>query len=146
MARPDITPEQLLALTPQRYLAKGWLDANGQPLAPLSSGYALAACQQLLQAQVSPQEVGAVLSAFDILLPLYRDTAHQRLPMVTEDALGSVRSTLGQTNHPGLLAWLEPCVLAVKTEADLAAFMAHLRAVTQQYAALIASRLAQGRA
>ena len=57
----------------------------------------------------------------------------------TLSALELVASLLGQTNNPGLLAWLEPCVLAVKSEKDLRAFLFHFNAVRQQYAALVAA-------
>lgn len=140
MARPTITREQLLALTPKRYLAKGWFDVNGQPWAQMNAGYALAASLQLERARASPQEVGAVYQAYQQLLPLYEVNTAERLTEISQDALDLVVSTLGQPNNPGLLAWLEPCVLAVHDMHDLQAFFGHFKVVLQQYAALIASR------
>lgn len=139
MAGPERSRQELLALTPARYLANGWVTPDGSPLAYLAGVCALAAAAQLEAARVAPQEVGTTYEAFRRVLPYYAEDPVGRLPMAAQEALELVASLLGQTNNPGLLAWLEPCVLAVKSENDLRAFMLHLNAVRQQYAALIAA-------
>lgn len=144
MATPDLSRDELLAMTPQRYLAAGWRDGAGRVHAYLGGSCALAACAQLEEAQVSPQELGATLQAFEQVLPYYGADPAPRLSMATQEVLELVAATLGQTTHPGLLAWLQPCILSVRDADDLRAFLLHLRSVVRQYAALMAMRSSAG--
>jgi hypothetical protein len=50
------TPEQLLELTPARYLAGGFRDERGEERAELTSLWALAAAEQLREKGVTPQD------------------------------------------------------------------------------------------
>lgn len=139
---PDPIPSTRDALrkaVPARYLAQGWRDRAGHPFPEVRGWWATAAAEQLFASRVAVQEVETTLEAFQQLLPYYGDRAATELPAVASEALDLVQSLLGQPNNPGLVAWLEPCVLSVRDAADLAAFVAHFRAVSLQYAAMARS-------
>ncbi|NYZ12507.1 hypothetical protein HL658_08090 [Azospirillum sp. RWY-5-1] len=139
---PDSIPSTRDALrkaVPALYLARGWRDHAGHAFLEIHGWWATAAAEQLLASRVAVQEVQTTLEAFQQILPYYGDRAAAELPAVASEALDLVQNLLGQPNNPGFVAWLEPCVLSVRDAADLAAFLAHFRAVSLQYAAVARS-------
>ncbi len=129
--------EQLLALTPDRYLAEGWLDGSGAPRPELTSDYATAAATQLLAGGLAPQELGFTVAALDQVLPLNDAGAPaRRLGDSLEEAIGAVGRMIGQNNNESLVEWLISCAATVRTRADLDAFMAHLHALLRLYSVL----------
>lgn len=139
---PDPIPstrEALRKAVPARYLARGWRDRAGHPFPEIRGWWATAAAEQLLAARVAVQEVETTLEAFQQVLPYYGDRAAAELPALASEALDVVQNLLAQPNNPGFVAWVEPCVLAVKDTADLAAFVTHFRAVSLQYATVARS-------
>ena len=133
------TRDDLVALGPDRYLADGFRDASGAPRPELRGLYATAACTRLLDAELAPQELGFTLEALRLLLPQHeeRDPA-VRLLAAMREALETVARSIQQPNNRGLVAWLDGCIRHVRTEADIAAFLDHMTAVTRQYAMLAA--------
>ncbi len=128
----------LLALTPDRYLADGYCDASGGIRPELTGQYATAAATQLLQAEASPQEVSLTAEAIRQLLPLHMASSQDRLVTAMEEALTLVARTLQQGNNEGLVNWLSGCAATVRRQADIDGFLAHLQAVERQYAVLAA--------
>lgn len=126
----------LRAWTPQRYLRDGWFAADGAPPAELTGWWATAAAEQLLAGQVAPPEMETTLAAFLQMRPYYQGRDPFDATAMTIECLRIVEGVLGQPNNPALVAWLEPCVSAIKDWRDLNAFMTHLRAVVLQYATL----------
>lgn len=130
----DLTRADLLALVPDRYLADGYLDPAGQPRRELSQTYATAACTQLADAQLAPQELGFTLEAIRLLLPQHDENdPGERLHATVEEALVTVARAIQQANNEGLMQWLSACVGHVRTEQDIHAFIAHMEAVNRQY-------------
>ena len=135
----DYTAAELLALTPKRYLADGFCDAAGKPRRELTGEYATAACQQLLSAEAAAQEISLTVEAVAQVLPLQDDaTPGFRVAHAVQEALGVIEQALQQTNNEGIVEWLIGCGSAVRTDADVQAFLAHLRAVDRQYALIAA--------
>jgi hypothetical protein len=129
--------EQLLALTPDRYLAEGWVDGSGAPRRELMSDYATAAATQLLAGGLAPQELGFTVAALEQVLPLNdTGTPASRLAASLEETLETVGRMIGQPNNESLVEWLISCAATVRTRADLDAFMAHLHAVLRLYSVL----------
>lgn len=136
----DYTRDQLLALTPARYLEDGFTDRSGKPRPELQTGYATAASLQLLAAQLSPQELGFTYEALRQTLPLHSGPAPQLIRAATQEALETVRGLIRQPNNPGLEKWLNECAASVKQPADLEAFLLHVQAVLRQYGVIAASQ------
>ena len=129
----------LVALGPDRYLADGFHDASGAPRPELRGLYATAACTQLLDAELAPQELGFTFEALRLLLPQHDEGSPTvRLVAATREALETVARSIQQRNNRGLVTWLDACIRHVRTDADLDAFLDHMRAVTRQYALLAA--------
>ena len=124
---PSMTREELLALTPDRYLAAGWTAPDGTPRRELVGIDATATSTRFLDAQLSPQELALPGEAVRQILPKVR--AHD----AAMEALGLVAGAIRQPNNQVLARWLIDCADAVRTEADLAAFLAHLQATERQY-------------
>jgi hypothetical protein len=132
------TRDELLALTPERYLGDGYTE-RGAPRPELRGDWAAAASNQLMAAECSPQELGFTLDAIKLLLPEHDEAdPGERLHAAAEEAAETVARGIQQPNNEGLLQWLSACVAAVETEADLAAFLAHAEAVRRQYGVLAA--------
>ena len=136
----DYTREEMLELTPARYLAEGYLDGSGHPLPALLSTYASAATTQLLDGELAPQELVFAYEALQQTLPLHSGAPAQRLDAATTEALDLVRAMIQQPNNPRLKQWMRECVSSVKTPADLDAFLGHFMAVLRQYTVIVASR------
>ena len=136
-AMRELGRAQLLALTPARYLAEGWLDGGRAPLPALTGDYATAAATQLLAGGLAPQELAATVTALEMVLP-DNDTASPgiRLAESLEEAIETAGRVIGQDNNEGLVEWLISCAVTVRTASDLDAFIAHLHAVLKLYAVL----------
>lgn len=134
------TRDLLLRLTPEVYLARGYLDANGSLHRLLKGEVATAVAMQLLQAELSPQEFGLTVEGLRQLLPLHEEpTVPERLHATLQEAVEVVARMIQQPNNGGLLQWISACATAVTNEAELGGFMEHLDAVNRHYAVLVAS-------
>ena len=135
----DYTSNELLALTPDRYLAHGYLDGNGALRPEIIGEYATAACTQLLAAECSPQELSLTVEAIVQVLPLQdQPTVPLRLADALEEALLVVSRAIQQGNNEGMVEWLIGCASAVQTEDDLQGFLQHMQVVNRQYALVAA--------
>ncbi len=134
----DYSRSDLLALTPEHYLADGYRNAAGTIRPELTGEYATAAATQLLDAEASPQEVSLTAEAIRQILPLHMASSRDRLVASLEEALALVARTLQKGNNEGLVNWLIGCAAAVGRQADLDAFLVHLQAVERQYAIVAA--------
>ena len=135
----DYTREELLELSATRYLADGWADDRGKPLAALQATYATAAATQFLAAEVSPQEFAFTFEALKLALPMHAGTPSARIEGALDEALEVVRAMIRQPNHARLMQWLRDCAAAVKTAADIDAFLEHVMAVLRQYSVIAAA-------
>jgi hypothetical protein len=136
----DYSREELLALTPVRYLSDGFVDGKGKLKPELQNICATAAGTQLLEAQLSPQELAFTLEAIKQSLPLHSGSAAKRFQTAVEEALETVRGMIQQPNNPGLTKWINQCASSVKGPADIEAFLGHLVAVLRQYSVMVASQ------
>lgn len=137
------TRDELLALTPDRYLREGYLDREGTLRPALLADYATAAATQLMAAEASPQELSLTLEGVRQLLPLQDgdadgNAAAARLDAALDEALEVTSSAIQQPNNEGLAEWISACADGVRTEADLEAFLEHVEAVLRQHALLAA--------
>jgi hypothetical protein len=137
----EYSRQELLALTPSRYLADGFVDKNGKPRPELQTGYATAAATQLGAADLSPQELQFTYEALRQSLALQEGSPQEQVQAAMEEALETVRGMIQQPNNPGLTQWLKECAAMVKTQADLDAFLAHILAVLRLYTVLVAARM-----
>lgn len=135
--------DEMLAATPDRYLAEGWTDGAGRPWPEVRGAWASAAAQQWLAAKVAVQEVEITYEAFNQVLPYYPDAA-ARVADLAAESLALARGVMDQPNHPSFVAWMEACLLNVHHPRDGEAFMAHFKSALLQYA-LTARTLARGR-
>ena len=134
----DYTHAEMLALTPEHYLADGYCDASGKLRPEMTGEYATAAAMQLMAAGASPQEVSLTAEAIRQILPMHMSSSRNRLVAALEEGLMLVARTLQQGNNEGLVYWLSGCAAAVGRQADLDGFLAHFQAVERQYAVLAA--------
>lgn len=73
------------------------------------------------------------------VLPQYeRGTPHERAVATAEEALAVVANAIRQPNNEVLARWLRDCAAAVRTAADLQAFLAYLLATERQYGLIAA--------
>lgn len=135
----DYTREELLELSATRYLADGFVDRRGKPLAELQTTFATAAATQFLAVQLSPQELAFTYEALKQALPLHTGTPSAQIQGALREALEVVRAMIKQPNNARLEQWLGECAAAVKTKADLDAFVEHLMAVLRQYTVIVAA-------
>ena len=129
--------DELLALTPARYLAGGFTDPAGRPRPELRSTYATAAATQLLRAELAPQELAFTFEALRQLLPLHGEgPAPRRVAEALEEALSTVARMIRQPNNQGLVTWSRDCAASIKKVADIEVLLDHMHAVLRQYAVL----------
>ena len=128
----------LRARTPDIYLRDGFCGAGGKIRAELLDAEAVAASTQLSAAELSPQEMAFTLEALRALLPMQQGTVEERMRDGLAEALATVGRMIRQPNNKGLIQWCRAYAACVRTEADIAAFLDHMRAVLRLYA-LIAS-------
>jgi hypothetical protein len=136
----DYTRAELLALTPAKYLAKGFVNAKGKPVPELQNTYATAAAMQLLAGELSPQELAFTYEALKQTLPLHDEPPAKKAKAALDEALETVRGMIKQTNNTALTKWINQCATFVKSPADLEAFSAHILAVLRLYSVMVASR------
>jgi len=129
---------ELVALTPSRYLGDGFRDQAGELRPELQGLYATAAATQLEEAQAAPEEVAVTLEALRQALPLHRGKPRKRFAAACGEALETVSMMYARANNRGIVTWLDQCRAAVKTEADIAAFVEHFTAVARQYGVISA--------
>ena len=127
------TREDLLALTPDHYLAAGWTTADGAPRPELTGIDATAASTQFLAAALSPQELSLTAEAVRQIIPLHSGDPGRRARDTAMEALGLVTNAIRQPNNEVLAQWLVDCAASVHTGADLEAFLDHLLATERQY-------------
>jgi hypothetical protein len=123
----------MLALTPSRYLAEGFLDEAGQMRPGLLGNYAMAAAVQLLEAELSPQEFAFTLEAMKYTVPM---TEGEPPPVQAMEALLEALRTVGrmirQPNNEGLVRWSRDCAAQVRQAGDIPAWLAHMGAVLKR--------------
>jgi hypothetical protein len=134
----EYSRDELLALTPARYLSDGFVDDRGKPRPELQTAYATAAATQLLAAGLSPQEFAFTYEALRQALPLHDGPAPKRIRAVVDEALETVRGMIRQPNNPGLAKWINECAAQVKGPSDIDAFLAHVLAVLRLYSVMVA--------
>jgi hypothetical protein len=135
----DYTRKELLELRASQYLRDGFVDSRGKPLAALQMTFATAAATQFKAAELSPQELAFTYEALKQTLPLHAGKPHARIEGAVAEALEITRAMIKQPNHAELTRWLNECAAAVKTAADLDAFVEHFMAVLRQYTVIAAS-------
>jgi hypothetical protein len=128
---------ELLELTPRVYLAAGYLGGDGKLIPQFRSEYATAASTQLLEAELSPQELAFTVEGLRQILPMHKGPVQERLTAALDECLHVVARAIRQENNKGLVEWLSQCASAVETDAELAAFMAHIEAVMRLYSLLV---------
>jgi hypothetical protein len=136
----DYTRAELLALTPGKYLANGFVDKKGKPVPELQNTYATAASTQLLAGDLSPQELAFTYEALKQTLSLHEGAPDKKAKAALDEALETVRGMIKQPNNPGLTKWINQCATFVKSPADIEAFLAHVLAVLRLYSVMVASR------
>src|ERR1051326_3255035 len=136
----EYTRKELLALTPAKYLAKGFVDAKGKLRPELQNSAATAAGTQLFDGQVSRQELAFTYEALHQSLPLHQGPPPKRIAAALDEALEVVRGIIRQPNNKGLTKWIKECAASVKAPADIDAFLAHVLAVLRQYSIIVASQ------
>lgn len=134
----EYTKDELLALTPERYLANGYLDAAGRVQAELNGDHATAAATQLRAAETPAQELIFAFEALKILLAKYDGTPRARAGGALEEALVNTAQMIHQPNNPGLVHWLRACAAAIRQPADIDAMLGHILAVVRLYTAIAA--------
>ena len=133
------TQDELLALTPARYLMAGYLDGRGVARPELQGTFATAAAAQLGHGELSPQEMSFTHEALQQTLPGHTGPLPQRLVSALDEAFEVVHGMIQQPNNPSLKSWMQACATHVKTEAELEAFWGHLLAALRQYTAIAAA-------
>lgn len=133
----EYTRDELLQLTPERYLQGGFLDQAGRPRGELQSDWATAAATQLLAAELAPQEFAFTVEALRMALSLHEGDGEpplERAVAALDEALAVVGRMIRQPNNEGLEEWLEACVAEVSRPEDIPALMEHVQAVQRQHA------------
>ncbi|MFT3712821.1 MAG: hypothetical protein QM817_34650 [Archangium sp.] len=108
--------DQLLALTPVRYLDAGYRDGAGLARPELSGLWSVAAALQLTQKRVSPAQLEQVLA---VLAKAARTAAPRK---TIQEALAALPPSAARD----LVA---SCAAAVRDEADVPVMLQHLAAV-----------------
>lgn len=140
MTQAAVDRTTLRALVPEKYLARGWRDpASGAPFAQLTGVWATAAAEQLLAGRVAVQELETTYEAFYQVLLYYREIDPFVATEAATEAVDLAAGLLAQPSNPALVAWLEPCVLALRDWEDAKVFILHMRAVVLQYPTLARS-------
>jgi hypothetical protein len=132
------TRDELLALTPSRYLADGYYDASGQWRGELASDYATAAATQLFVAELPAQELAFTFQALRLILPQHEGPPRDRANAALDEALETVTRMTRQTNNEGLVLWLRDCVTNIRKPEDIDALLRHMQAVLRLYTVIAA--------
>lgn len=128
------TRAELLALTPDRYLADGFCAADGTTRPELLTEFATAAANQLMQGELSPDELTFTIEAFRLAVPLQQGSPAAQARGAVDEALATVTRMIRQPNNESLIRWLEQCAEHVRDADDLEALEDHLDAVLRLYA------------
>ena len=131
------TRERLMELTPALYLSQGFRDGDGRQRPGLVGEFATAAANQLLSAELAPQELAFTAQALSMLLPLQSGTPQQRIGGALAEALETVARMLKQPNNEGLVQWLQDCAAHVGQDEDVDAMQQHVMAVFRQYGLIV---------
>jgi hypothetical protein len=129
----EYTRGEWLALSPSVYLADGYLDDKGALREDFLADYVTAASMRLMAAEVSAHELAFVFEALRLLLPDYEGPPKKRLIGALTEAFEIVARAIRRKINEEIAEWLNLCATAVTTEAELAAFLAHVQAVTRRY-------------
>ena len=129
----EFTRQQWLELRPAIYLAEGYIGPDGALRPDFLGDYATAAANQLIAAELSPQELGLTYEGLRQLLPVHPGSPQQSLLGAFEETLLVVARAIRQENNGGLVNWLSECASVVTSQAELDGFMAHVRAVMRLY-------------
>ncbi len=133
----EVTREALLALTPDVYLAQGFLAPDNEPWPELQGEWATAAATRLLLAEAAPQELGLTVEAYRQVLPMHDDeAAPEQATEALAEALPVVAQLIGQTNNEGIVTWARGCAAQVRQDGDIAALVLHMESTLKQYALL----------
>jgi hypothetical protein len=132
----NYTREQWLGLTPETYLAGGYLDDKGDPRTDFLGDYVTAATMRLMAEDASAQELAFVFEALQMLLPSYQGTPRRRLVDAMTEAYEVVARAIQRQVDAALVRWLNCCVAAVTTEAELSVFLGHVQAVVRRYSVI----------
>jgi hypothetical protein len=139
---PDeaMSREDLLALTPDRYLAGGYREPNGVERPQLKSLWALAAAEQLRQAGIHPTDLDPIVARVTTAALDVRGD----LP-IGEQLVGLERAlaTGGRPLAP-IEKLMRGCLKAVRQHADWRPFAHHLGAILNLLALNEAARSAEG--
>ncbi len=135
---PGYTRDELLALTPARYLADGYLDEAGHPRSGLTGDFATAATTRLLAADMPVQELAFTFEAWRLLLQGQEGAPAGQARAALDEALATVVRMIRQPNNKGLVTWLGECVAAIRQPGDIDALLLHMRSVLR-LATVIAS-------
>lgn len=134
----NYTRDELLALTPDHYLASGYLDDNLRPRRELTTDYATAAATQLLAAELPAQELAFTYEALRFVLPNHDGPPRERARDALAEALETVTRMTRQTNNEGLVRWLDACLAAIGRPEDIDALLQHIQSVLRLYTAIAA--------
>lgn len=132
----DYTRDELMALTPDRYLANGYIDESGHPRPELAGDFAIAAATQLRAAELPAQELAFTYEAWRLALEGQEGPPAERAAGAREGALETVAQMIQQPNNEGLTTWLGACVASVRQAEDIEALRDHLQAVTRLYSVI----------
>jgi hypothetical protein len=133
----------MLALTPAIYLAEGFTTGDGEIRPELTTLYPTAACTQFVAGLLAPMELSLTFEAIRQILPQETGTAAERIAAAEGEALAVVARAIRQPNNEVLATWLHACTQAVRSEADLVAFLRHALVTERQYG-VIAGMSQQG--
>ncbi len=117
-AGETVSREQLLALTPARYLVQGYRDDEGHARAELSTLWPLAAAEQLKAKQVTAQ---ALEQAIAKVAQAAHRGATEAKPL--KDSVASVAGPAAE--------FVTSCVSAVRAAEDVPVMLQHLNQVLQ---------------
>jgi hypothetical protein len=131
----SLTHDELLALTPARYLARGYRDEKGMDRAELRSLWALAAAEQLRAAGVGAEDFEPVVAA---LAAAARDRRGEEAAPERKQRLH--RALAGRKLPSGAEKLVRACIEAVSAPGDLSPFAQHLGAVLRLLALTAATR------
>lgn len=95
---------------------------------------AVADASALRGSELSPQEMAFTYEAIRALLALHDGPPQARMEAVLDEALATVVRMIRQPNNEGLAAWCHDGIAGIRTETDIAAFLAHMQAVLRLYA------------
>lgn len=94
------------------------------------------AARALIEAEASPQELAFTYEALRILLPRHTGGAQARAVAALAEALGTVARMIRQPNNEGIEAWCRAAVIAIRTEADIEAWLDRIQATLRVHALL----------